>query len=90
MRCCDTMRYCEACRATFFEPAYIAEREYHRELDGCPCEFLYLPICPECGSDDIDDCPSCDACGVQVLPEDLTDGLCPDCAKALDCNAEAL
>lgn len=74
------MMYCEACRSLFPHPAVIREREYHYELDGAPCEFLYMRVCPECGSHDIDDCPSCDACGMEVLPEDLdADGLCPDC-----------
>lgn len=77
------MMYCEACRSLFPEPAVIRDREYHWELDGAPCEFLYMRVCPECGSHDIDDCPSCDACGMEVLPEDLdADGLCPDCRAA--------
>ena len=73
------MMYCERCRSLFMEPSYIEHRDTCHWLDDRPVMRVYERICPECGCGEIEDCPSCDACGIECLPEDLVDGICPDC-----------
>ena len=63
-------------------PMYLYESEPHYELDGCPIEHLYLPVCPECASGDLEEAPVCDSCLCECHPDDLIDGLCPECRKA--------
>ena len=73
------MMYCEDCRSTFLVPNVRIDRFCHYWLDDKPEEKFYMPICPECGSSEIEECPCCDSCGTELLPEDLTNGLCPEC-----------
>jgi len=48
------MYVCHDCCSLFDEPLVKKDWEVHDELSGSPKEYFYIPICPFCGSEEID------------------------------------
>lgn len=49
------MYVCHDCCSLFDEPLVKKDWEVHDELSGCPKEYFYIPICPFCGSEEIEE-----------------------------------
>lgn len=83
--------YCEKCRELFSEDNihWVVEEEVHWWLDDRPTEQFFFRLCPNCGSEDIEDAPTCKDCGDWFLPEDLDDdGLCIRCKSERETERE--
>lgn len=75
------MYKCLNCNESFHEPNYREEDILHSELsDGRRYETEVTERCPHCGSDDIEDRLTCEACGEEAVMND-SGCVCEYCAE---------
>lgn len=70
---------CEWCGRVFTEPDCKRERDWHSEV-GCYEEYDTY-ICPQCGSEELEEGKECQLCGNFMQN---TDDVCDVCDKAMD------
>ena len=78
--------YCHECESYFDEDEMKYEKELHTELAGMGgdcCETF--GVCPNCGSEDIEECEKCEVCGEEVVELHWVgnDRLCDECYRTL-------
>ena len=67
------MYICDNCKHIFEEPA--EQYDFTSECWGAPVTHS-VNVCPNCGSDEIDEMDKCDVCGEYIAPGE---GVCDNC-----------
>ena len=73
------MYRCIDCDAEFHRPEYRREHENHPEVEGPYREEWEVPLCPECGSEYIEEGEVCLWCGIRWASIDY----CDDCISLM-------
>ena len=83
----DGWYYCSNCKRIFYSDDIVCHviEDVDYSLCDRPVMRFYEYFCPVCGSEELEECPTCDYCGDCFLPEELDEnGLCEECRKEVN------